>query len=200
MIKVYSPKVVSLVVLLLMLSVSAEAGEPTECIRQTTDRILGVLSDPDLKGSERSKERRQHIRAAVDERFDWEEISKRALGKNWQKRTTEEREAFVNLFGKLVERTYMDKVEGYSGEKVQYVGERVVGKYSEVKVLILTNKNLQISVDYRLMQKQEGWMIYDVIIEGISMVKNYRMQFNHILKKSSFGTLLEKLREKKVED
>jgi phospholipid transport system substrate-binding protein len=182
--------------LLLWLVAPVMAGEPTEKIKQTTDTILALLSDPELSAPDKVGERRRLIRKAVDERFDWEEISMRALGRPWLKLTDEEKSEFTKLFGRLVERNYMNKVEGYSGEKVHYIGESVKGKYGEVNVKVHTNANQEITVDYRLIEKRGNWMVYDVLVEGISLVKNYRVQFNDILKKSSFQALMTKLREK----
>lgn len=177
----------------------ALTGQPTEQIKKTTDRIIAILSDPALKAPEMEKERRRMIREAVDERFDWGEFSRRALARHWRKRTAEERKAFIPLFGKLLERTYMDKVENYSGEKVHYVDEVTKGGYGLVKVKILTKKNQEIAVHYRLKKKGNGWFVYDVVVEGVSLVNNYRVQFNNIIRRSSYQELVERLKKKVAE-
>ena len=118
------------------------------------------------------------------------------MARHWKKRTAKEKEKFIVLFGQLLERTYLDKVSDYSGQKVTYVGERVEGKYAVVSVKILTTKNEEISVDYRVRRRGEGWYVYDVSIEGVSLVNNYRVQFNNIIMKSSFEGLLERLEAK----
>lgn len=172
------------------------AGEPTEQIKQTTDKVMSILTDPALKEPARVEERRKLIRKAVDDRFDWEEMARRSLARHWARRTDEERREFISLFSDLLERTYMDKVEGYSGEKVLYVGETVDGEYGVVRVKILTTTDVEISVEYRVRKKENGWFIYDVSIEGVSLVNNYRGQFNSIILKSSYRNLVKRLKTK----
>ena len=174
----------------------AWAGVPTDKIKATTDEILSVVSDPLLKDPAKAAERKRLIREAVDKRFDWNEMARRSLARHWRGRTDEEKKSFVDLFGKLLERTYLDKVEGYSGEKVVYLDESVDGDYSVVGVQIVTEKNEQIGVDYRLMKKGMDWLVYDISIAGVSLVNNYRVQFNSILARSSFQELINRLREK----
>ena len=172
------------------------AGEPTENIRKTTDKLLAIVSDPGLKTPDKAKEKAQQIRKVVDERFDWEEMSKRTLARHWKKRTQKERAEFIVLFGELLERTYLDRVEGYSGEKVLYVGEKVKGKYAMVTVKIVTKNDTEILVKYRLKKKGGEWLVYDISIQGVSLVNNYRKQFNSIMTRSSYEDLIEKLRAK----
>ena len=172
------------------------AGEPTEKVKQTTDKILKMVTDPALKDRSRDQERRKLIRSAVDERFDWEEMARRSLARYWDQRTDQEKKEFIRLFGELLERTYMNKVEGYSGEKVQYEGETLESEYAVVKVKIVTRKNVDIPVDYRLHKKGNDWFVYDISIEGVSLVNNYRTQFNSIMSQSSYENLVRKLKEK----
>jgi phospholipid transport system substrate-binding protein len=183
-------------VLLSLLAVPAWAGEPTDQIKETTDKILAIVTDPSLKVPEKAGERQERIRDAVDERFDWEEMSRRTLARHWADRTDEEKKSFIDLFGRLLERTYMDKVEGYSGEQVLYVDERVDGEYAAVAVKIVTQQNREISVIYRMKRKGGIWYVYDISIEGVSLINNYRTQFNNILSRSSFGELMERLQNK----
>ena len=188
----------SMVVFFLVLGVNALclAGEPMEKIRQTTDKILSIVTDPSLKDPSKAQEREKLIRRAVDEQFDWEEMARRSLATHWAKRTAEERKEFVRLFADLLERTYMRKVEDYSGEKVLYEGETKDGDYVKVKVKIVTKKNKDIPVEYRLKKEGNDWFIYDVSIEGVSLVNNYRTQFNNIIVQSSYENLVKKLRDK----
>ena len=174
----------------------AMAGDPTNKIKQTTDKIIAILNDPALKIPDKAAERRRMIREQVDELFDWEEFSRRALARHWRKRTDSEKKEFVPLFGKLVERTYMDKVENYSGESVLYTGEKIEGNYGVVNVKIMTDKNEEIDVDYRLKKRDDEWAVYDVSIAGVSLVNNYRVQFNNILIRSPFKELMKRLKEK----
>ena len=187
------------VMVALCIAAPVMAGEPTEQIKQTTDKILAILSDPAWKPPAKKQERRALVRKTVDERFDWEEMARRALSRHWAQRTPEEKKEFVRLFSDLVDQTYMDKVEGYTGEKVLYDGDSIDKDYGSVKVKILTTTNREIPVEYRVLKKGTAWLVYDIAIEGISLISNYRSQFNSILAKSSFKDLVEKLRAKSVQ-
>lgn len=175
------------------------AGVPTEKVKETTDKIIAIVSDPALKDPAKEKERREQIRRSVDEMCDWQEMSRRSLGRYWAQRSEQEKKEFVLLFGQLLERTYIDKVESYSGEKVIYAGERVDGDYAEVDVKIVTKKNTEIPVVYKLRSRDQQWWAYDMVVEGVSLVNNYRTQFSDIMAKSSFEGLMKKLREKSAE-
>lgn len=177
---------------------SSSAASPMEQIRGTTEEILELVKDPALAGPENKAERRRLIRKVVDKRFDWEEMSQRALARHWSERTEAEKEAFIELFGELLERTYMDRVEGYQGEKIVYESEEIEDTYAEVEVKFAGRQN-EIPVIYRLHKEGEEWLVYDISIEGVSLVNNYRNQFNSILVRSSFDGLMDKLK-KKVEE
>ena len=175
------------------------AGLPTENVKATTDKIIAIVSDPALKDQSQEKQRRERIRSTVDELCDWEEMSRRSLGRYWAQRSEQERKEFIQLFGQLLERTYIDKVEGYSGEKVNYAGERIDGDYAEVDVKIVTKKNTEIAVLYKMKKRDQKWWVYDMVVEGVSLVNNYRTQFSDIMAKSSFEGLMKRLREKSAE-
>ena len=177
-------------------SVTSFAGEPTEEIKETTDKIIAILTEPALKGPDKKNERNRLVRKVVDERFDWGEMSRRALARHWRKRSDKEKKLFIDLFGRLLERTYMDRVGGYSGEKVLYEGERVDGKYGIVKVKIVTKKETEIPVKYRVKKKGGEWLVYDISVQGVSLINNYRKQFNSIILRSSFNDLIKKLEAK----
>jgi len=172
------------------------AGGPMEGIRETTGRILQILSDPSLEGKEHRAERRRRIREAVDERFDWEAIARSALSTQWRNLKPAEKDEFTRLFSSLVERTYMDRLEAYSGEDVVYLDEETFDTRAKVRVKIVTRKNQEIPVEYRLRRGNGEWRVYDILIEGVSLVKNYRVQFNDILAKSSYAELVERLKAK----
>jgi phospholipid transport system substrate-binding protein len=172
------------------------AANPMDEIKQTTDKILSIVTNPVLKAPSKTEDREKLLHQAVNERFDWEEVARRSLATHWAERTAEERKEFVRLFADLVERTYMRKVEDYSGEKVLYEGETREGDYATVKVKIVTKKDKDIPVEYRLKKEGNRWLIYDVSIEGVSLVNNYRTQFNSILLQSSYEDLVKRLREK----
>lgn len=179
-----------------VISVPSLAQEPTKAIKDTTDKILAIVSDPALKAPGKEPERKRLVRKAIDERFDWEEMGRRTLARHWARRTDQEKKEFVDLFGRLLEKTYLDKVGSYSGEKVIYVNERTNGDYGIVKIKIITKKEQEIPVMYRVRKKGNEWFVYDISIEGVSLINNYRTQFNSILVRSSFKKLIEKLKAK----
>lgn len=174
----------------------AGEGDPRDQIKQTTDKVVGILSDPQLKGPGKTAERRRLIQAAADERFDWEEMAKRSLGRFWPQRTPAEKKEFSHLFRELLGNAYLGKLEEYSGEKIAYEGETVDGDYATTRVRIVTTKGQEIPIEYRMLKRGPRWVVYDVSIEGVSLVNNYRTQFNSILVKSPFPVLIEKLRAK----
>jgi phospholipid transport system substrate-binding protein len=187
---------VGLVILLLMQPVWVAAGAPTDQIRQTVDKLLAILNDPQLKGEQKKNERRQKLKDVLYQRFDFTEMARRSLGSEWRRRTPEEQKEFVKLFTELLERSYLDKIESYSGEKVLYLKEREDGNYAEVETKIVDKKGQEYSVDYRLHKVNGDWKVYDVIIEDVSLVGNYRSQFSRVLAKSSFDELLKTMKEK----
>ena len=189
-------RTISLLLLLFCLVTPSLAGEPTDQIKETIDKMIVILNDPALKDPAKAKERRKMIRQAASERFDWREMARRSLAKHWKERTEEEKLEFVPLFTDLLERTYMKRIENYSGDQVSYDGEKVKGKYSLVKVRIFTDKQVEIPVAYKMKKKGSDWKIYDVSIEGVSLVNNYRKQFDSVILSSSYQELVEKLKEK----
>ncbi len=175
------------------------AGVPTDQLRGATDRVLKVLQDPELKQPSRGEARRGQIRAIADEIFDWQETGKRALARHWQGRSPTERQEFSALFADLVERSYISKIEQYSGERVVYAGETVEGDQATVRTKLITKSNTEIPVDYRMQKEGDRWRAYDVVIEGVSLVSNYRTQFNRIIQQAGYGELVNKLKAKQDE-
>jgi phospholipid transport system substrate-binding protein len=169
------------------------AADPMEEIKDTSDKIISIVTDPSLKDPAKEGEKKVLIRKTVDEICDWEEMSRRALGRYWAKRTAQEKKEFVELFGELIERTYIDKVEGYSGEKVNYLGEKIDG---DVNITVVTTKNTEVPVIYKMKKKDGRWWVYDLVIEGVSFVQNYRTQFYDMLSSSSYPDVVKKLKEK----
>ena len=173
------------------------AEEPGKLLMETIDKGLTVLKDPSLKGEEKSQDRRQKLWNEISPVFSFEEMSKRALGQHWKKRTSEEKKEFVELFTNILKDSYIGNTDTYSGEKIVLLGEKQEDNYANVQTKLITNKGTEVLVDYRLLSNQGKWKIYDVIIEGVSLVNNYRSQFNNILLKSSFEELVQKMKEKK---
>ena len=184
----------ALALTLWLLPVLSLAGTPTEQIRGTIDRTIGIHKDPALAAKGKEEERRELLRKEIAPVFDFGEMAKRSLGPNWRDRTPEERERFVALFRELLENSYLGKIESYGGEVIRYGEETVDGPYAQVKTVVVTTRGQEIPVHYRMRADGGRYRIYDVVIEGISLVNNYRSQFNSILQKSSFAELMEKLR------
>ncbi|HKT33601.1 MAG TPA: ABC transporter substrate-binding protein [Nitrospira sp.] len=173
----------------------AQAGEATEAMRATIDEVLRILADRDLKQPSKANDRRQLLEKAVGERFDYQEMSRRSLGAFWANLSEKDKEEFVSLFQTLLVNTYADKIESYTGEGVQYVNERNEKEYAEVRTKVLTGKT-EIPLDYRLLHKTSGWRVYDVVVDGVSLVNNYRGQFSKILRNGSYADLVDQLRKK----
>ena len=172
------------------------AGEAGKLIMGTIEKGLAVLKDPALKGSEKTLERRQRLWQEISPVFNFDEMSKRALGLHWQKRSPEEKGQFTELFTNILKETYIGKTDTYSGEKIIYIGEKQEDIYASVQTKLITNTGVEVLAEYRLFKNKDNWRIYDVIIEGVSLVNNYRSQFYNILGKSSFESLLQTLKEK----
>ena len=178
----------------------AQASEsPTEAVRGTVNRVIQILEDPALKDPARLMPRRRMLEEEVATRFDYAEMSKRALAAYWVPLTAAERTEFVELFKRFLSDRYADKIEGYSGEQVAYMSERIEGSYAEVRTELRSEKTA-IPVDYRLLLKEGRWHAYDIIADGVSLVKNYRSQFNTIIRDSSYQELVKKLRERTLEE
>src|SRR5262245_61186160 len=156
----------------------ATAGEPTNLVRQTTDQVLQVLDDPKLQSADKQTERHARLHNIADQAFDWEEMARRALAVHWRGRTPQEQQEFVGLFRDLVERTYINRLETATQEKqdIQYVSEQIDGSRATVKTNVLTKRRQQVPLEYRLLKGNGRWKIYDVLVEGISLVNNYRSQ------------------------
>lgn len=185
------------ILLLLMESVSAAAGVPGDQVRQTTDKLLAILKDPQLKGESKKSERRDKLKEVLYQRFDFTEMAQRSLGSEWRRRSPEEQKEFVKLFTDLLERAYLDKIESYSGENFQYLKEREDdNNYAQVDTKIVDNKGQEFAINYRLYNMKGDWKVYDVVIENVSLVNNYRSQFNRVLTTSSYEELVNRMKGK----
>lgn len=170
-------------------------GAATEALKGTINEVIRILSDQDMKKPERAQERRKLLEKVVGDRFNYEEMAKRTLAAQWQKLNDKERAEFVNLFMKLLTNSYADKVEGYTGEQVHYLNERHEGDYAEVRTKAISGK-AEIPLDYRMLGKGGDWRVYDVVVDGVSLVSNYRGQFAKIIRTSGYDDLVKQLREK----
>ncbi len=180
------------VVLLVSISQVVWAGEPTKQLKEHVDEMISILSNKSLS----TKEKHQKVYKILDEAVDWDEVAKRVLGIHWRRRTPEERERFKVLFKDFVEAKYAKRFEMYSGEKVYFGKETVEGDYASVLVKIETKQNRTFTMENRMVLKNGKWLIYDILIEGISMVNNYRTQINNIIAKHSFKGLIKILERK----
>jgi phospholipid transport system substrate-binding protein len=188
------PALAALAVLLALAPTPVVAGEPTEQLRGHIDAVIKTLQTKE--GS--ADERRAAVRKIAERIFDFEETAKRSLGRHWQSRTPAERQEFVKLFTDLLEHSYLSKIEQYGGEKVTYAGDTVEGDHATVRSKIVTPKGTEIPLDYRMLRRDGKWLVYDVVIEGVSLVGNYRTQFNKIIQTSSWDDLVQKLRSKAI--
>jgi len=192
---VTSLAVVAAVVATCLLGGPAFAGEPTEAMKGTIDEVLRILADRELKQPAKANERRQLLEKVVGERFDYQEMSRRSLGAPWGNLSEKDKQEFVSLFQTLLVNTYADKIESYTGDGVQYLNERTEKEYAEVRTKVLTGKT-EIPLDYRLLNKGSAWRVYDVVVDGVSLVNNYRGQFSKILRTGSYADLVDQLRKK----
>jgi phospholipid transport system substrate-binding protein len=175
-----------------MVAVStAWAGAPTEQVRQYTDQVVKILENPEL----RSADKRAAVRKVAIEVFDVNETARRALGPHWQSRSAAERDEFVQLFADLLERTYISKIDLFGGERLRYTSESIDGDFATVRAKVVTKKGTEVPVEARMLKKGDHWLIYDIAIENISLVGNYRTQFDRVIRTSSFQELVRKLRE-----
>ena len=182
--------------LLLGLVGPAWAASPTETLREYTEAVQKVLDDPALKTDERRPERRAAVRKLAAEAFDVQETARRALGPHWQQRTPTEREEFVQLFADLLEQTYIAKIDLYGGERLRFTDERVDGDSAVVRARVTTKQGTDVPVEGRMHKKADRWLLYDVTIENISLIANYRAQFDRIIRTQSYAELVKRLRNR----
>jgi phospholipid transport system substrate-binding protein len=178
--------------------VGVHASMTTE-VKKTVDEVVRIAADKELKKPQNEKKRRKELKAAIGVIFDYGEMAQLSMGKHWKDRTPAEKKEFVQLFETLLENSYAGKIESYNQEKIIYLKETVDGAYAEVKSKVVTAKRDEYTLDYKLIDKGGKWMVYDVVIEGVGMVSNYRTQFNKIIQNKGYGELLKKLRSKSNE-
>jgi len=176
-------------------SVQVWAGAPTEQLKTSVDAVIRIVQNPNLKQESRAGERRAAIRKEAEALFDFTETAKRALGQHWQTLNDGQQREFVSLFTDLLEHSYISRIEHYSGERILYADDSTQGESAIVKTRLLTKQGAEILVDYRLLLRRgDRWLVYDVFVEGVSLVANYRTQFDRIMRTASYEELARKMR------
>lgn len=185
----------TLLLLIASLFITTQAfAIPMDDVKKTVDEVVRIVADKEMKNND--KKRRQALKKSISVIFDYGEMAKRSLGKHWNNRTPAEKKQFADLFSNLLEKSYANKIESYNNEKILYIKENVDGDHAEVKSKVVTAKRDEFTLDYRLINKQGKWMVYDVVIEGVSLVSNYRSQFNRIISANGYDELVKKLQSK----
>lgn len=195
--KKFSPQVFILLLTMILgcHTLAIASAGPTEQLKPTLDKLVAILSDPGLKGEDKKTNRRNKIMSTISERFDFGEMSRRVLGSTWRKIDNNQRAYFTELMTKLLENNYIGQLENYSGQKVEYVGERIKENRAQVSTLI-ENNGAKLPVHYIMTKANSDWMVYDINIEGVSLIRNYRAEFKSILRKKKFEGLVSVLEKK----
>jgi phospholipid transport system substrate-binding protein len=171
---------------------------PGEQVKATIDKVMEVLRDPTLQSASKKTERREKLRQIILPRFDFTEMAKRALGSNWNRYPDQQRE-FVTAFTQLLEETYADQIEAANGDKVVYVNERTDKNYAEVATKVISAKGEETSMIYKLHSVESDWKVYDIVVENVSVVNNYRAQFSRVLSNASMDELIKRMKEKRFQ-
>ena len=177
---------------------AADQTAPLDLVKATVSRVLAIVQAPRVIAND-GRQRRAEIRRAAQGLFDFREMARLTLAQHWKDRSAPEQEEFVQLFTELLERSYLTTIENYAGEKITFQGESISGPYAQVRSRITTDRRMETSIEYRLLERDARWAVYDVVLDGVSLVSNYRSQFNSIIRTSSFADLLAKLRSKEIE-
>ena len=185
--------VVGLMIYLSIVSACFADSEITNQLKGTVDKVIEIVKDETLKNDHQA--RRTALRKAIDERFNYRQMVMRSLAKNWDARSDQERQEFIALFKSLLENSYANKLEAYRDEKINYLDEIIKGEYALVKTEVV-RRSSTIGVDYKLINENGNWKVYDFVIEGVSMIRNYRSQFTKIIRKDSYEVLVQKLTDK----
>jgi phospholipid transport system substrate-binding protein len=182
--------------LVALLAPPAWAGQPAEQLLGSMDRVLKLVDNPGLKQPAKAQERLQALHRAAERMFDFEEMARRSLALHWEARTAVERKEFVQAFRDLLERAYIAKVELYNGEKIALLGDTTAGNLATVKTKIVTKQGTEVPVDYRMIRRGARWRTWDVVIGDVSLVENYRAQFDKIIQRTSYQQLVQRVRGK----
>ena len=192
--------------LLVASAVAAPTTGPREIVQAAVSRVVLAIQRADRESSDRAQparlameQRRLEVRRVAADLFDFDEISRRALSRHWTVRSPEEQAEFVRLFTDLLERTYLGRIESYSGETIVYMGETVDGLFATVRSKVVTRRRGETPLDYRLHLRDGRWKVYDVLIDHVSFVSTYRSEFGRILQKEPYAALVERLRKQNVD-
>lgn len=177
----------------------AWAGAPTDQFRDGVDQVFKILRDPALRGDTKAGERRTAIARAAAAIFDFGETAKRSLGQHWEQRSPAEREEFVRLFTELVQRSYVSRVDKYGSEKMIFRGDTVDGGQAVVRTVLVFDNGGQMPLDYKMHSTGDRWRVYDLSVDGISLVANYRAQFNKIIRTASYDALVARLKSRETQ-
>lgn len=180
----------------LFTAISAYGGEPLELVKSATDRAVAILRDAKLKTPEKHNERVEQLKQVINPIFDYDEMARRTLAAHWRRRSASEQEEFIRLFRAFLEHVYADRIDLYEGERFVFGRETVEQDYAEVESKVIGRKGEESPVIYRLKRSDGKWKIYDAVVENISLVNNYRSQFDRVISKSSFDELKKMLKEK----
>ena len=193
--------VLSTVILFFVLSPvpGAFAGAPSDELRDGVDRVFEILRDPAMAGDTNATQRRKAILTAAGTIFDFGEMAKRSLGQHWAARTPAERSQFITLFTDLMQHSYINKVDQHGGAKMVFRGETVDGDFAAVRTTIPLSSGSQMPLEYRMHNAGARWQVYDLSLDGISLVSNYRAQFNKVIRIDSYETLVTKLKSHRAE-
>jgi phospholipid transport system substrate-binding protein len=175
------------------------AGEPLEMVRSSVEKVVAVLKDSKLKSPEKKKERIDRLKEIINPIFDYDEMARRALGAHWRRRTPAEQEEYLTLFRLFIEKVYADKVDLYEGERIVVGRETIDGDYAEVESKVINARGEESPVIFRLRRADAKWRVYDAVVENISVVQNYRSQFDRVISKSSYDELRKLLKDKSAQ-
>ena len=179
-------------------AMAAPATGPRKTVESAVVSLVGVLQQADADGRAQAT-RRAEIRRIARGLFDFDGLARRTLSRHWAGRTREERAEFVGLFTDLLERSYMNRIEAYAGERIAYTSEVIDGTYATVRSKVITQRRSEIRIDYRMHLHDGRWQVYDVLIDGVSFVSTYRSQFDRVIQAESYGTLIERLRKRSLD-
>ena len=188
-----------LVVLPLSSAPAAWAGAPTDQFRGGVDRVFKILRDPALQGDANAARRQASVAKVSEEMFDFGETAKRSLGQHWDARTPAERVEYVRLFTELIQRSYVSRVDRYGAEKMVVRGDTVEGDQAVVRTALMLSDGGQMALDYKMHLTSDRWLVYDINIEGVSLVANYRAQFNKVIRSESYEALIARLKSNGVD-